>query len=164
MKAQHLSVCTERQKHLGKSKVGTRMLGNAVHSAVKLLSASEVHGLKIWLIEIQKQRKPAWGFSPFQPLSGVFHGSEALRKSYLREKFMLKCKFTEWEACGGLWGLDLVAFSPCYTKTWGWSNGQSIHAGCGLHSWLLVLTSVGCLASGPHEGLGLTTLRYNVRC
>lgn len=94
------------------------MLGNAVQSAVKLVSASEMNSDKIRLMK----RKPASGFGPFwlkRLLSRVFCGSKVLHKTWQWEKFMLKGKDTEWEASDGWWGLDLLAFSLCYTGSWG---------------------------------------------
>lgn len=63
--------------------------------------------------------KEALGLGPFEPLSRFFHGSKVLHASCQYEKFVLKCKFTEWEASDEPWGVALVCFSPSYTENWG---------------------------------------------
>lgn len=45
--------------------------------------------------------KQGLGLSPFEPLSRVFLWQQSLHATCQYEKFMLKCKFTEWEASDG---------------------------------------------------------------
>lgn len=143
------------------------MLGNAVQSAVKLLSASEMNLHKIQLMKIQKQRKPASGFGPFRLkrlLSRVFCGSKVLHKTWQWEKFMLKGKDTEWEASDGWWDW-ICRLSPHVIQKAGDDpvvrasmQGMGLVPGCGCRLQLLFF------APGPHEGLDLTALRQNIRC